>query len=93
MPLPSACSQFWRVAQVNRPPLEAYYKAAYAAIRKYSSNCFVVIAPRVYEQLQLLPLLPVHTRCRLDVTRAAQTSPRTTADSGGTSCREQLALE
>ena len=38
------------VMQVNRGPLEAYYKAAYAAIRKYSSDCFVVIAPRVYEQ-------------------------------------------
>ena len=36
--------------QVNRGPLEAYYKAAYAAVRKYSSSCFVVIAPRVYEQ-------------------------------------------
>ncbi len=31
-------------------PLQAYYKAAYAAVRKHSANCWVAIAPRVWEQ-------------------------------------------
>ena len=35
---------------MNSGPLQAYYKAAYAAVRKHSSGCFVAIAPRVYEQ-------------------------------------------
>ena len=35
---------------MNSGPLQAYYKAAYAAVRKHSSSCFVAIAPRVYEQ-------------------------------------------
>ena len=37
-------------SQVNSGPLQAYYKAAYAQVRRYSSSCFVAIAPRVFEQ-------------------------------------------
>ena len=40
---------FW-IVQVAVAPLQAYYKAAYAAVRRYSPHGWVVIAPRVYEQ-------------------------------------------
>ena len=67
------------VAQVNSGPLQAYYKAAYAAVRKHSSSCFVAIAPRVYEQdgfeWQHFMTGPGYTNVLQDLHRCAQPGP------------------
>jgi len=61
---------------VNSGPLQAYYKAAYAAVRKHSSSCFVAIAPRVYEQdgfeWQHFMTGPGYTNVLQDLHRCAQ---------------------
>lgn len=68
---PTSC-----VVQVNSGPLQAYYMAAYAAVRKHSSSCFVAIAPRVYEQdgfeWQHFMTGPGYTNVLQDLHRCAQ---------------------